>query len=109
MLKHLQTPKPTNPPAHLALLRGCLIRLRRKCGKPNCRCAHGQPHVSPALSVSVRARTKLLTLPPHFVPPVTAALQRYRRRRRALDRQANAALTQLVRQLRRARTSSPRS
>ena len=108
MSYNLQTTSPTKPLTRLPVLRGCLIRLRRKCGKPHCRCAKGKPHVSPALSVSYRAQTKLLTLPPDFVPPVVAALKRYRQLRLALERQANAALKRLARQLHQARTSSRR-
>jgi hypothetical protein len=109
MRQHLQNTPPSNPRTDLPVLRGSLIRLRRKCGKPNCRCATGQPHVSPALSVSDRAKTKLLTLPPDLVPPVVAALKRYRQLRLSLERQANAALKKLVRQLHQARTSARKS
>lgn len=92
-----------------SLLRGSLIRLRRKCGKPNCRCFQGQPHASPALSYSQRGKTKILTLPTGHLPQVRAALKRYRQSRQRLERQAEAGLCQLARQLRQARTStSPR-
>lgn len=87
------------------VLRGSLIRLRRKCGKPNCHCAHGQPHSSPALSYSLRGQTKLLTLPPALVPKVRAALQRYQQGARRLERQANAGLRRLARQLRHHRSA----
>jgi hypothetical protein len=46
----------------LELLRGSLITLRRRCGKPNCRCASGQPDTSAALSFSHNGRTKTVTL-----------------------------------------------
>jgi len=32
------------------LWRGLVLDARRKCGKPNCRCARGELHVSPMLS-----------------------------------------------------------
>ena len=88
------------------VLRGSLICLRRKCGKPNCHCARGQPHDSPALSYSDRGKTNLLTLPQAHVPKVRAALQRYRQGVRRLERQANAGLRQLARQLRQNRFSA---
>ena len=83
-----------------SLLRGSLIWLRRKCGKPNCRCAHGTPHISPALSYSRRGKTSLLTLPPRQVPKIRTALKRYRRGLRRLERRADAGLRLLARQLR---------
>ena len=53
------------------VLPGSLITLRRKCGKPGCRCATGSPHETPALSYSVGGRTKMLTLTPDEVPAVS--------------------------------------
>jgi hypothetical protein len=89
------------------VLRGSLICLRRKCGKPNCHCFHGRPHASPALSYSHRGTTKILTLPLAQVPRVRAALKRYRQAHQRLGRQADAGLRQLARQLRRTQPSTP--
>jgi len=88
-----------------SVLRGSLIRLRRKCGKPNCHCAQGQPHSCPALSYSHRGKTKLLTLPPAQLSPIRAALKRYRQGVVRLERQANAGLRRLTRQLRQTRSA----
>ncbi len=96
--------KPSLPVS--SLLRGSLICLRRKCGKPNCRCARGKPHSSPALSYSQQGKTTLLTLPPGHVPGVRAALKRYRQALQRLEGQADAGLRRLARQLRQIRSSS---
>jgi hypothetical protein len=88
-----------------SVLRGSLIRLRRKCGKPNCHCAQGQLHAAPVLSYSQKGRTKLLTLPSAHLPKIRAALKRYRQGVLHLERQADAGLQKLTRQLRRARSS----
>ena len=98
--------KTTPPPAETLLLRGSLITLRRRCGKPACHCAHGQPHCSPALSFSQQGQTKILTLTPDRLAAVRAALQRYRQAQRALEQQANAGLRQLTRQLQSARQAT---
>jgi hypothetical protein len=90
-----------------SLLRGSLICLRRKCGKPNCRCVQGKPHTSPALSYSQRGKTRIFTLPPAQVPQVRAALKRYHRALQRLERQADAGLRQLARLLHPARKSTP--
>lgn len=47
-----------------ATLRGSLQRQTRRCGKPGCRCAEGEPH-GPYVYLSVRTgeRTGLLYLP----------------------------------------------
>ncbi len=44
------------------VLRGALFTLRRKCGKPGCRCATGDAHESPALAYPAGGRTRTMTL-----------------------------------------------
>jgi len=61
------------------LLRGSVIRLRRKCGKAGCHCRKGEPHATWALSYSVRGKTQILTLRREDLPEVHRALARYRR------------------------------
>lgn len=70
------------------ILRGSLIILKRKCGKPGCRCARGELHMAPALSYSVAGVTKMLMLREADLPLVTAALARYKRAQADLERQA---------------------
>jgi hypothetical protein len=89
-----------------SVLRGSLICLRRKCGKPNCHCARGQAHASPALSYSQRGKTKILTLPPGCLPQVRAALRCYHQDQQRLERQADAGLRQLAQRLHKARKTN---
>ena len=70
--------------------------LRRRCGKPTCHCAQGQPHTTPALSVSEQGKTRILTLRPAQVPAVRAALRRYQQAQAQLERQAAAGLRRLA-------------
>lgn len=77
------------------LVRGSLITLRRRCGKPNCRCAEGAPHETPALSYSVGGRTRTLTLRPEDLPVVQAALERYAAARQRLEDDALAGVEAL--------------
>ena len=79
----------------LELLRGSLITLRRRCGKPNCRCAGGEPHESPALSFSHQGRTKTVTLREDDLDEVAAALERYRLAREKLEQDAQAGIETL--------------
>jgi hypothetical protein len=81
------------------LLRGVLFTLRRKCGKPSCRCATGQPHESPALAYPCGGRTKTMTLTEADVPGVDAALKRYRAAREELDSAAEAQIAALQAQV----------
>ena len=69
------------------LLRGTLIVLRRKCGKPGCRCAgkDGVRHESPALSCTIGGKSHIITLTNAEVPLIKAALDRYRHEQDLLE------------------------
>lgn len=90
------------------VLPGSLITLRRKCGKPTCRCATGALHETPALSYSVAGRAKMLTLRAEEVPAVAAAVARYRKAVKNLEAEANAELEALLSRVQARRGSSRR-
>ncbi len=68
------------------LARGTVYTLRRKCSKPSCRCARGEPHTTVVLTASVQGRTRLWTLPPDRVGLAREWTERYRQFRQARDR-----------------------
>lgn len=76
-------------------LRGVLFTLRRKCGKPTCRCATGEPHETPALAYPAGGRTKTITLTHADIAAVRAALARYAKARAKLDAAADAGIAAL--------------
>ena len=77
------------------LVRGSLITLRRRCGKPTCRCADGVPHETPALSYSFQGRTRTVTLRSEDLPAVKGALERYAAARQRLEDEALAGIEAL--------------
>lgn len=77
------------------MLRGTLFTLRRKCGKPTCRCADGEAHESPALAFPDRGRTGTLTLRDDDVDDVRRALAAYAAAKSELDDLADGALVEL--------------
>jgi len=77
------------------MLRGTLTTFRRRCGKPTCRCAGGDPHESPALVYTVEGRTKTMTLSAEDVAEVAAAIARYEAARAELEDAAAAGLARL--------------
>lgn len=77
------------------VLRGTLTTFRRRCGKPSCRCASGEPHESPALTFTEDGRTKTITLSAAEVDEVAAALSRYEAAKADLDVRADAGLARL--------------
>jgi hypothetical protein len=83
------------------MVRGTVLVHRRRCGKPNCRCATGEGHPSTVLSYKEAGKTKLLMLPAAEVEPVRMATERFREARASLDAQGNSGLAQVVARLRR--------
>lgn len=87
---------PTRNPKHGPLvLRGSLFSFRRRCGKPNCRCANGEPHESPALSYIEDGVSKTLTLTGADMDEVGAALARYEAAKAGLESRADAGIAAL--------------
>ena len=68
------------------VVRGSLYELKRKCGRKNCACAEGEPHISPALSITVGGRKRLRLIPEGEVGETRARTERYRALRQARAR-----------------------
>jgi hypothetical protein len=86
---------PARRPTKIQMVRGSLFTLRRKCGKPTCRCASGDPHETPALAYPEAGRTKTLTLTGIDLREVQAALARYEKAKAELDRAGDAGVAAL--------------
>ena len=78
-----------------SFLRGTLTTFRRRCGKPSCHCASGDPHESPALAYTEAGRTKTLALADAEVAEVVAGLARFQTSRAELERAADAGIAAL--------------
>jgi hypothetical protein len=72
---------------------GSLVRINRKCGKPNCRCAAGHLHPTTYLSSKEDGKTRMVYMPATVEAVVTTQTQRYRHLR-----QHRASLAKLARQ-----------
>lgn len=80
--------------ARESLLPGSLYALRRKCGKPNCRCARGELHESTVLSYRGNGRPRNISPPPERLDSLRSMTHAYRR-----CRQARAKLARWQRRL----------
>ena len=76
------------------LLPGSVYTLRRRCGKPTCHCARGEPHASTVLSYRGQGRPQNITPSPEQVPVVQKLTDDYRQ-----FRQARTQLLRLQRQV----------
>ena len=84
------------------MLRGTVITHRRRCGKPNCRCASGETlHESVVLSYSVASRTKFVMLRGDEVEATRAATERFRAAKAQLEALADEGIAELMARRRR--------
>jgi hypothetical protein len=65
------------------MVRGSFYLLRRKCGKPNCRCATGQLHASYVLTRSEAGKDRIYPVPKAQRAEVRRRADEYRRYQRA--------------------------
>lgn len=80
--------------ARQPLLPGSLYTLKRRCGKPNCRCAQGQLHTSTVLSYRGEQKPQTITPPTSQIDTLKEMTDEYRR-----FRKTRAQLVRLQRQL----------
>ncbi|MFC1853330.1 DUF6788 family protein [candidate division CSSED10-310 bacterium] len=67
-------------------MKGSVYELKRKCGKPGCKCTKGQLHARMVLSASEGGRTTLDVIPSGFLVEVKIKVQRYQELRRCRAR-----------------------
>ena len=77
-------------------LSGSLIRVRIRCGKPNCRCAKGQPHEAHVVSRKEKGRTASYHVPAERVEDARQWANEYRNLKR-LIREIAALSEQIIR------------
>jgi len=65
------------------MIRGSFYLLRRKCGKPNCRCTRGQLHPAYVLTRSEAGKDRLYPVPKEQRAEVRKRAAEYRRYQRA--------------------------
>jgi len=64
------------------VIKGTVYELRRRCGKPGCRCAKGQLHARMVVSASEKGKTRLRVIPRGFLVEVQQKVRRYQDLRR---------------------------
>jgi hypothetical protein len=76
------------------VLKGTVYELKRKCGKPACKCAQGELHARMVVSASERGKTRLRAIPRGFLVDTQQRVRRYQELRRA-----RARVVELYRQM----------
>ena len=68
------------------VIKGTAYELKRKCGKPGCKCARGELHTRMVLSASEKGKTKLQVIPRGALVEVQTKVRRYQELRRVRAR-----------------------
>ena len=68
------------------VIKGSVYELKRKCGKPGCKCTQGELHSRMVLSASEKGKTRLRVIPHGFLVQVQIKVRRYQELRRARSR-----------------------
>jgi hypothetical protein len=91
------------------MMKGSVYQMQRKCGKPNCRCAEGQPHSSMVLSWSEGGRTRLQSVPEKKLDKFRQQTEQYQQFRKARARlvQLHKSMLEVVNHIEEARRSEP--
>lgn len=69
--------------AEEAVIKGSVYELKRKCGKPTCKCADGQLHARMVVSASEKGKTRLRVIPRGSLVDVETKVRRYQELRKA--------------------------
>jgi len=68
------------------VIKGTVYELKRKCGKPGCKCAQGELHARMVVSASEGGKTRLRAVPRGFLVDTQQRVRRYQELRRARAR-----------------------
>ena len=70
----------------LPVIKGTVYELKRKCGKPGCKCARGELHTRMVVSASEGGKTRLQVIPHGSLVEVQTKVRRYQELRRVRAR-----------------------
>lgn len=77
------------------LVRGSVVKVRRRCGKSMCRCARGELHETWALSYSYQGRSRMVPLREDDIRQVQQAVERYQKALKKLELEALRGIKRL--------------
>jgi len=82
--------------ADAPLLRGSLVTMRRRCGKPGCHCVDGEKHASLYLAIRCGKRRKMIYVPSELEQQVREWVQSSQEIDRLLELVSQSCLEQLL-------------
>ena len=77
------------------VVRGSVVKVRRRCGKSVCKCAKGELHETWALSYSLQGRTRMVPLREEDIREAQQAVGRYQKALKQLESDALQGIKRL--------------
>jgi hypothetical protein len=80
------------------MIRGSVVKLKGKCGKPNCACAHDpeREHVRYYLSSSQAGRTQMVYIPKKRLPEIEEGIRAWKAFKETAKELAEANLAKIL-------------
>lgn len=78
------------------LARASLVTMARHCGKPGCKCAHGEKHVSLYLATRLGKTRKMLYIPPDLEPTARRLVENSQAVEGLLEEMSQAQLERFI-------------
>lgn len=84
------------------LLRASIIQMKKRCGKPYCRCVKSKRnwHLSWYMGQSQGGRPRMKYIPPELLPEIQLWVERYQQARKLLDEVSNESWDRIIRHTR---------
>jgi hypothetical protein len=79
-----------------SILCGSLVRMKKQCGNPNCKCARGERHESLCLSIRVDGKRKMIHVPRHLEGTVIESVEGYQRMKMLMDQVSQSSLERFI-------------
>lgn len=78
------------------LAQASLVTMARVCGKPGCKCAQGEKHISLYLAARVGRSRKMLYVPPDLEPAARRLVENGKAAQGLLDQMSQAQLERFI-------------
>ncbi len=77
---------------------GTVVSMARCCGKKNCRCQHGEKHVSLYLSIKTEGKRRMIYVPPDLEKQVCQQVQAWRETEQLTQVVSDACVQRMLKQ-----------
>ncbi len=77
-------------------IRGSVVEMKNTCGKPGCKCARGQRHISYYLSVRYRGKRKMICVPKEWHSRIGDWVRTYKESMKLADVVSESCLNRLL-------------